>query len=277
MRMSVDAEAGQELGPELGQFGGASVTRAIARHGDDLSDGRASGAWFGPQQDHPIRELQGLFNVVGHEQDRGGCGRMDLEQEILHPEASQRVQRPERLVQEENPGAAGEGPGQGRPLGHATGYLARPVAGERGQSDQGQELGDMLVTVAARRSRGQTKCHVAGQRPPRQEPRLLEREGTARVDTGDGVPPDPDLAGRRLIQTGGDVQERRLAAAACSEDRDDLARPDGKREVPEDDVGSCDRGTGTQLVAACGSGKDPPQIGELDAVLGVVSERSDLA
>ena len=51
-----------------------------------------------------------------------------------------------------------------------------------------------------------------------------------------GSPPIRDRARRGRVETGRDPQERRLAAAARAEDRDDLARLDRERDVAQDDV-----------------------------------------
>lgn len=49
------------------------------------------------------------------------------------------------------------------------------------------------------------------------------------VELGRGKPADEDLAGIRLLEQAGDVQQRRLAGAAGRHERDDLARPE--REI----------------------------------------------
>ena len=263
--VAVDAEAGEQLGAELGQLGRAAVARADARDGHDLADRRAAGARLGAEQDHPVGELEGLVDVVGDEQHRRRRRGVDVEEEVLHLQPGQGVERPERLVEQQHPRVAGQGAGERRPLGHAARDLARPMAGEGRQPDELEQLARRARDRRRRRPGRQPERDVAGQRPPRQEPRLLERDGAARVDAGStGRRRSGPRRGRR-VEPGGDAQERRLAAAARAEDGDDLAGPDRQRDVAQDDVrrrSSARRRPGTSRPRPC----------EADAV--VVSGRS---
>ena len=126
--MPVDPETGEQVGAELGQFGRPPVAWTITGDGDDLADGGAIGARLRRQEEDPVGELDGFVDVVRHQEDGRRGGRVDVEQQVLHPEAGQGIERPERLIEQEHPGVPGERPGQGRPLGHPTGDLAWSMA-----------------------------------------------------------------------------------------------------------------------------------------------------
>jgi hypothetical protein len=65
--------------------------------------------------------------------------------------------------------------------------------------------------------------HVAGDRSPREQARLLEDDRAFDARTGDALAVDVHAAGVIAKQTGHDVEERCLAAAAGAEDRHELA------------------------------------------------------
>ena len=72
-------------------------------------------------------------------------------------------------------------------------------------------------------------------RPPRQQPRLLEHEPDPRVRRRDRSSVERDRAAIRREQAGGDPQERRLAAAVRPDEGDDLAALDVERQPVERD------------------------------------------
>jgi len=59
------------------------------------------------QHDDPVTKEQGLFHVVGHEDDRfdGICMLAQVVQKILHGQAVHRIQGAKRLVQQEDRGS----------------------------------------------------------------------------------------------------------------------------------------------------------------------------
>jgi hypothetical protein len=111
------------------------------------------------------------------------------------------------------------------------------MVGERGQPDEIEQLGDARGSVSGCVVRREPERDVSGERPPRQEPRLLEGDGTAGVDTDDRGAVDSDDASRWRVQPGGDPQQRRLAAAARAEDRDELAGRNRQRDIADDQEG----------------------------------------
>ena len=77
---------------------------------------------------HAIVERRGFFDVVS-DQHRGEPGALPgLLDEGLHLDPGQGVEGPERFVQQQEAGVAGDGPGQRNPL------LLAPGEGSEGQS-----------------------------------------------------------------------------------------------------------------------------------------------
>ena len=100
------------------------------------------------EQDHAVGELERLVDVVGDQEDRRRRRGVDVEQEVLHLQPGQGVERPERLVEQQHPWVAGQGPRQRRSLGHAARDLPRPVAGEGRQTDQVEQSLDTIPADA---------------------------------------------------------------------------------------------------------------------------------
>ena len=65
--------------------------------------------------------------------------------------------------------------------------------------------------------------HVLGDRPPREQRVALEHDAAIGPRSDDEGAVDPHLAGRRLVEPGDDVEQRRLAAARGAEQAHELA------------------------------------------------------
>ena len=101
----------------------------------------------------------------------------------------------------------------------------------------------------------ETELDVGRYGAPRQQPELLEHHGAIGAGTGDGAAVDCEIAGIGLDQAEQNVEERALAAARWSDDREELAfvdvevetaqrpnrtavrRPKGQVDVPSLDIG----------------------------------------
>ena len=70
------------------------------------------------EDDHPVREVQCLFHIVGDQQNRGRVLTVHVQQQILHVDAGQRVQSTEGLVEQQHAGVACERSRQGHALSH---------------------------------------------------------------------------------------------------------------------------------------------------------------
>ncbi len=88
----------------------------------------------------PVRELEGLFLVVGDEQ--GGDPQLALDLADGPPQIRPHlgVEGAERLVEQQHLRLVGEGSGEGDPLLLSTGELARHAAAETGEPHQFQQL-----------------------------------------------------------------------------------------------------------------------------------------
>jgi hypothetical protein len=60
------------------------------------------------EQDDAVGELQRLIDVVGDEEHGSGLGGMHVEEQVLHLQSGEGVERAERLVEEEHAGVPGE-------------------------------------------------------------------------------------------------------------------------------------------------------------------------
>ena len=67
---------------------------------------------------------------------------------VLHPHARERVERAERLVEQQHLGVVHQRPGQGDALGHAAGELVRVGVGERLEADEAEELVHLVALLA---------------------------------------------------------------------------------------------------------------------------------
>ena len=73
------------------------------------------------EDEHAVGEREGLVDVVGDEQDRGLVPPPELDHEVVHLDAGQRVQRAERLVEQQQVGLADQRAGERDALGLAAG------------------------------------------------------------------------------------------------------------------------------------------------------------
>src|SRR5258708_27632745 len=137
-------EGARDLGPEP-----LDEVRTIAfelradhaarpRHVDRHAVQHAAGARR--EHDHAIRQIDGLVDVVGDEDDRLARAAPDVEQERLHLVARLHVERGERLVHQEDPGTPAQRARDGHPLLHAARQLVRELRRELAQADLAQEL-----------------------------------------------------------------------------------------------------------------------------------------
>ena len=108
---------------------------------------------------HLVGQGQGLVLVVGDEdggRPDGGQGRLDVGPR-RRPEL--RVERGERLVEQDDRRVDGQGPGEGDALLLAARELVRPAAVEPGEPDELEQLAD--EDARPRRARGRPKATLA--------------------------------------------------------------------------------------------------------------------
>ena len=172
-----------------------------------------------------------LPHVVGDEQDRRAGLPPDPLQLVVHDVAGHGVQRAEGLVHEQHVGLLGQRPGQGDPLAHAARELVGLLVDEAVQAHQLEELDDPWSCAASRGTprRRSGKLDVLAHGQPREQRRLLEHEG--------GLAAEDDLAGRRLVEAGHQVEQGGLAATRRSDQADELAGLDLERDPIEGEDG----------------------------------------
>ena len=157
-----------------------------------------------------------------------------LEHVGAHRGAQRRVQRGERLVEQDDVGLDGQRAGQGDPLLLASGQLVRVAPPVSREAHELEQLVDPFLAV---RASAEAERHVAADAEVREQGPLLGYVADAPVLAGDetvvGVVddllPQPDLPPVGPLEPGHNPQERRLAAPRCAEDR-------GERTVRDSQV-----------------------------------------
>src|SRR6185312_7141144 len=143
------------------------------------------------------------------------------------------VEGAERLVHEQHVRLGGQRAGDLYPLPHAAGELPGKGITETGEAHHLDvvlhQLGP-LRRVRPLDAEADVVLHVE----PGKDPVLLEDEDVARVGLRHDLVLDADLAGRRLEETAGDVQQGRLAASRGADDADELAVEDLEVDVLQD-------------------------------------------
>ena len=177
-----------------------------------------------------VAQLDRLVDVVGDEDDRLAQCRLEPQELVLESLADDRVDRPERLVHEQDRRVRGERPGDADALLLAAGELGRVATGvrRRVEPDELQQLPGALAP-ARRRPAQQPgdRRHVLGDRLVREETDLLDHVADpaaqlGEVAGGDVLAVDEDPAGRRLDEPVDHLQRRRLAAAGRADEDADL-------------------------------------------------------
>jgi hypothetical protein len=175
---------------------------------------------------------------VGDEDDRRAGPLPDPEQLDVHPLARHLVERPERLVHQEELGLDHERPGDRGALLHAARELPWVVAGEVAELDEVEHLARAPLTLARGHAEDfQRQLHVRLDRSPVEQHRGLEDHPVVAVD------PCPlcrlavhlDAPARRLREVADQPQEGALSAAGRADEADELAGADGEIDVFEGD------------------------------------------
>ena len=133
---------------------------------------------------HAVGELDGLLDVVRHEQDRLLLVLPDADQVGAHLEARQVVERAEGLVHVEQVGVRGERARDLDALAHAARELVRVGALEAGEADHLDVVRDDAPALLGRLAR-QPEADVLIDREPGEDAALLEHEDAARVGAAD--------------------------------------------------------------------------------------------
>ena len=234
--MTLNAQAFKKLRADARELGIRAIPRPGARHVHDSYDA-GSAARSDPlglaEEHNPVGQVERLVDIVRDQNDRRRFGGMNVEEQILHGEPSQRIESAEGFVEHEHTGTAREGSGESRTLGHPPGDLARAKLTRLLELHEMKELCDPRLSDGAIRASGQTNFDVSHDRTPREEPRLLERNGATLVDADERATVDAHLAGTGCIEPDDLPQQCRLPATGGTDERHDLAGRDFERHIGE--------------------------------------------
>ena len=181
--------------------------------------------------DDAVAEHDRLLDVVGHEHDRARLRRQRVREPALHLLARERVERRERLVEREHRLPASS------VRRNATRWRIPPdsSAGARPRSRRGRSARTTACAARAPASRATPRTRSASAAlssalSPRQQQVALGHQHRR-------VGRDGARVGR--LQPADQLQQRRLAAAARADDRDDLARRGAQvHPAQRDDLGA---------------------------------------
>ena len=163
---------------------------------------------------------------MGDEHDRDPGPLPDPQDLLVHPLAGHLVERPERLVHQQDRRLEGERPGDRHALLHPARELVRMVVEEVAELDQVEHLlrpgGPAGAVVAHQLER---QLDVVLDRPPVEQDRGLEDHAVVAVTARPGrrLAVDRDAAVGRRDEIADDPKEGRLAAAGWADQRDELA------------------------------------------------------
>ena len=148
----------------------------------------------------------------------------DAQQLSVEALARQRVERAERLVEQEHARLQRQRAGDGHALAHAARQLVRAGAGEPAEADEVEQLGGARRRRSARGqpASAQGEGDVVERVAPGQQPRFLEDEADPRIGPDHGLARRPHGAAGRAEQAADDAQQRALAAAVGADEGRDL-------------------------------------------------------
>ena len=188
---------------------------------DPVGHARRSGG----KHDDPGAEKHRLRDAVGDEQDGLAALLPDAQQLQVHALAGQRVERPERLVHQDQAGIVDQRPGDGGALLHAAGEFVGIFLLVAGQPDHVDQAAGALARLAHGQAEDFRRQQDIFQHPPPfQQQRLLEHHAdiARRVEIAACA---ADLQRAAVVgkEPGNDLEQGGLAAARRPDDRHQLA------------------------------------------------------
>jgi hypothetical protein len=164
---------------------------------------------------------------VGDQQRGLGLALEGLRKFALEHHPGLRVDRRERLVEQQHGRIGRERAGQRDPLPHAARQLMRIVPGEIEKMEVFQQR--LRAPLALRQREPldfDAEHHVLEHGAPGQQQVLLQHEGDVRVRAFHALAVDEGLTFARRAETRTDVEEGRFSATAGTDERDHLAVTD---------------------------------------------------
>ena len=149
--------------------------------------------------------------------------------------ARQRIERTERLVEQQYLRLHGERTRDAHALLHAARDLRRLLVARLRHAHELEIAQRPFVTLRLGHRAAEDlvhgQAHVLVDAEPRQQRVILEHDGAIGPGLDDLAIVDEDVARRRRRQPRDDVEQRGLAAARVADDRDELALPHDQRHV----------------------------------------------
>src|SRR6266850_1698156 len=199
--------------------------REVARAGKVDAHLFADASGAGGEDDDAVAEEDGLFDVVGDEDDGLARALPELDQFFLHGLARLRIEGAEGLVHQQHLGIDRQHARKRHALLHSARQLGGVVVAEVAEVHHLQVLADGGIDLRARRALGlEAPADVAGHGAPGEKRELLEHHAAVRAGAVYLLAVHPDAAAALgLDEAAEDVQEGALAAAARADDGDELA------------------------------------------------------
>ncbi len=243
-RLRRRAAPGRDAGKSAGDVGpkplegGIGVQRGavagpVERH-PEL--GAERGVRAGPERDDAVGEEDRLVDVIGDQHHRLPLRLPDRGDLVLELGAGQRVERRERLVEEEEVGLRRQGACHGDALAHAAGQLRRPAVTGVIEADEGDVAVDPRLARGAAllgEERIDRERDVALDRQPRHQRIGLEHDPDARRRPVDLPAAEDDAATVGSGQSRDRRDQRRLAGPGEADDGDELALLDLEVDAAE--------------------------------------------
>ena len=163
---------------------------------------------------------------VGRVEDRGLA--LELAHQVEDVLATDRVERRDRLVEQDHRRPADEGLGDPEALAHAARVGRRAAVGRLGDADALEQLADLALAIGADAAEPGDVAKRLAAGHPAVEPRILgEVAELAAMVAGrrDRHAVDRRAAGRRAGEPGEDLEGGGLAGAVRAEEAEDRARP----------------------------------------------------
>ncbi len=166
-----------------------------------------------------VRERDRLDEVVGDEKRGLPFGRERLREVLLQDHLGLRVERRERLIQEQHQRIDRERARERRALAHAARELVRVVRLESREVALREQRRRFLAALGRRHAAElEAELGVLADGAPGKQQILLQHEGDVRVRAGDGLAGHADVAAGGEIEARAHVEQRRLAAAARADE-----------------------------------------------------------
>ena len=171
-----------------------------------------------------VGEIDRLLDIVGDEHHRLAEIGPQPQQPFLHLQLGLRIERAERLVEQNDVGVEQQRAQQGGALAHAAGQRVRIEIFEAGKPVAPQQRQRALARLAQRHALDlHAEDDVVEHGAPRQQQILLQHVADAADGAGCVGAVDQHAAAGRFQKPGDDVEDRALAAARRADQADETA------------------------------------------------------